>query len=241
LLSHSESPAYKGGVGADILHIPLCYKDSFLLPKEASEVINQYIKTSEYGLSLGIFIAGLLCLTLEKHNFKNFDDHYKVPIYMLIGSSLSFFIVHCIFDVVEVFKICTHDCLKYFKVDSVSARHPVIATNLLYLTLVSMNCIVGGGLGIVYGITDVEGLLTTSLKLVYKETFHEIISLMPVGCLLGVALGFIFGALRALELHHAPPAPVEAAKPVRSETAFETSYNYDTGSDSDEEANNNLL
>ena len=29
-----QSPQYKGGVGADILHIPLSYKDSYLLSAE---------------------------------------------------------------------------------------------------------------------------------------------------------------------------------------------------------------
>ena len=32
LLRSTENPTYKGGVGAELLHIPLCYKDSFILP-----------------------------------------------------------------------------------------------------------------------------------------------------------------------------------------------------------------
>ena len=77
---------------------------------------------------------------------------------------------------------------------------PAIMTNLLYLTMILMGVFMGGGLGIVYGIADVEGLFDQGLNLVYWETLSEIISLAPIGLLIGLAFGIIFGVLRTIEL-----------------------------------------
>lgn len=63
---------------------------------------------AEYAMSIVKILSGILCLTLEKHNFKYFDDHYKVPIYMIVGSSLSFLIVYALFDIIELCKTCAH-------------------------------------------------------------------------------------------------------------------------------------
>ena len=70
--------------------------------------------------------------------------------------------------------------------------------------MISMSCILGGGLGIVYGVNDIEGLFSISAKLVFLETFHEIWSLMPIGLIVGFCFGFIYGLLRALEMHNMP-------------------------------------
>ena len=67
--------------------------------------------------------------------------------------------------------------------------------------MIYMACFMGGGLGIVYGIADVEGLFDISMKLLYHETLNEIVSLAPVGLLVGISFGFFFGLIRTLELH----------------------------------------
>ena len=154
LLRIPENPTYKGGIGAEILHVPLEYKNSYLL-HEFNDTINEYNKQAEYAMSVLKIVSGLLTLLLEKHNFKNFDDHYKVPIYMCIGASLSFVIIYAIFDFIEIFKTLYHEWI--LRQDR-STYEPAILTNLLYLVMICMGCFVGGGLGIVYGITDVEGL-----------------------------------------------------------------------------------
>ena len=76
----------------------------------------------------------------------------------------------------------------------------MIVSNLLYLALVTMFCVFGGGLGIVYAITDVERLLSVSLYLVYTETLREVLSLAPIGLLIGLKFGLIAGTIRALEI-----------------------------------------
>ena len=67
----------------------------------------------------------------------------------------------------------------------------------------------GGGLGIVYGIADIEGLIEESMRLVYFETFSEIMSLTPIGLVIGLFFGFIFGLLRAVELHTRGDLPID--------------------------------
>ena len=108
LLARTEHPAYKGGVGNDILHGPLDYKDSYSVPEEWNPTLNMYIKQSEYIMSLGHVLSGALCILLEKQMFNRLDDHYRVPIYMLIGSSLSFVIVYAVFDIIEIIKTLYH-------------------------------------------------------------------------------------------------------------------------------------
>ena len=171
-----------------------------MLPTPLNPIVNDYIKQAEYCMAVGMVASGVLTLTLEKHNFKSFEDHYKVPIYMLIGSSLSFLIVYCIHD----FAQWTKDVAWWVRPQSQGLRLPAIPTNLLYLTMIGMATVMGGGLGIVYGINDIEGLFSQSLRLVFHETFHEIVALTPIGLLIGIAFGFLFGMLRALEIHHMP-------------------------------------
>ena len=78
------------------MHLPLRYKDSYVLPTNINSIVNEYIRSAEYVMSVAKILSGCLTLTLEKENFSNFDDHYKVPIYMLIGSSLAFLIAYTI-------------------------------------------------------------------------------------------------------------------------------------------------
>jgi len=202
-----SSNLFKGGIGSEVLHQPLRYKDSYLLPERLNPIINEYIRQAEYAMSVGMFLCGLLTLTLEKHNFSKFDDHYKIPIYMLIGSSLAFLITYALFDIIESTQLFT----SWIRSENRTLSHPAILTNMLYLSMISMACIMGGGLGIVYGVNDIEGLFSTSLRLVYLETFHEIVSMIPIGLIIGICFGFIYGLLRALELHLMPDTPTEAS------------------------------
>mmetsp|Transcript_23548 Transcript_23548/g.31583 ORF Transcript_23548/g.31583 Transcript_23548/m.31583 type:complete len:80 (+) Transcript_23548:698-937(+) len=71
--------------------------------------------------------------------------------------------------------------------------------------MIVMATVMGGGLGIVYGINDIEGLFSKSLRLVFHETFHEIVALSPIGLLIGICFGFGFGLLRAVEIHNMRP------------------------------------
>ena len=149
-------------------------------------------------MALCQIISGALCLLLEKHNFKRLDDHYRVPIYMCTGSSLCFFFLYGVSDLAELLKRIHHSW--WLSHLNWKRYTPAIMTNLLYLTMISMGVFMGGGLGIVYGIADVEGLFDQGLKLVYWETLSEIISLAPIGLIIGLAFGFIFGVLRSIEL-----------------------------------------
>ena len=83
---------------------------------------------------------------------------------MIIGSSMSFLIAYTTFDFIEFIKMGFH-----YMILRGSARtyRPAILTNLLYLVMMFMSCVMGGGLGIVYGIADIEGLFAESIRLVY--------------------------------------------------------------------------
>lgn len=43
-LLSTESLTYKGGIGCEVLHLPLRYKDSYLLPASFNPIINEYIR-----------------------------------------------------------------------------------------------------------------------------------------------------------------------------------------------------
>ena len=59
-------------------------------------------------MSFGFILSGALCILLEKHMFSRLDDHFRVPIYVLIGSSLSFLIIYAIVDIIEIIKTLYH-------------------------------------------------------------------------------------------------------------------------------------
>ena len=218
-LLSSEKLTYKGGVGADILHLPMAYKDSFFLPPTLNPIINEYIKQAEYCMAVGMVMSGVLTLILEKHNFRHLDDHYRVPIYMLLGSSMSFLIVYCIHDFAQF----TKDLALFVRPNNEGLRLPAILTNFLYLTMIAMATVMGGGLGIVYGVNDIEGLFSQSLRLVFHETFHEILALTPIGLLIGICFGFLFGLLRALEIHH---MPADAFAKPETDSQMQNNTNY---------------
>ena len=91
-----------------MLHLPLTYSDSYIVPDGWNPIINTYIKQTEYAMALCQIISGALCLLLEKHNFKHLDDHYRVPIYMCTGSSLCFFFLYGVSDLAELLKRLHH-------------------------------------------------------------------------------------------------------------------------------------
>lgn len=173
-------------------------------------------------MSVCKIVSGALCALLEKHNFDKLDDHYRIPIYVITGSSLGFMLCYGVVDIAEV---CKRMWRGFFVGDrSLKNYSPLIMTNLLYLIMMSLGIVMGGGLGIVYGVTDIEGLFTNeSMKLVYWETLEEILSLAPIGLILGLAFGMFVGAIRALELH------------FKGDEATRSGKNSETGSDDDEE------
>ena len=69
LLRESEAPTYKGGIGAEILHLPMQYTDSHISNASLNEAMNYSIKQIEYAMSVSKILSGILCLTLEKENF----------------------------------------------------------------------------------------------------------------------------------------------------------------------------
>ena len=75
--------------------------------------------------------------------------------------------------------------------------------------MICMATFMGGGLGIVYGIADIEGLFDISVRLVYFETLTKIMSVAPIGLFIGIAFGFFFGMLRAVELHYRGELPID--------------------------------
>ena len=70
--------------------------------------LNTHIKQSEYIMSVSLILSGTLCILLEKQLFTRLDDHFRVPIYMLIGSSMSFVIIYAVFDLIEIIKTMYH-------------------------------------------------------------------------------------------------------------------------------------
>lgn len=152
-------------------------------------------------MAIGDVLSGVLCILLEKHNFSQLDDGLKIPIYMLLGASMAFIVIYTVFDLVEMVNTSVH----YYVLSRGDYSYkPAILSNMLYLAMIIKACIMGGSLGIVYGVIDVERYITYGVIKVYRETFAEIIYALPIGLFIGVVFGILFGVLRALELHHMP-------------------------------------
>lgn len=58
----------------------------------------------EYLFAISSLLSGSFCIFLEKEWFSKIDDMLKVPLYGLMGSSISFIIIYALIDIMEFLK-----------------------------------------------------------------------------------------------------------------------------------------
>jgi hypothetical protein len=148
-------------------------------------------KTQLAAFAVLIIISGVISIVLERDWFVGLRPTAKVPLYSLLGISVSFALVFSVVDFVNY---------AYGFFQAVVAK-PLVES-MAQVNLVIMTAIVMGGIfGTMFGYLDVEDAAGYRVRLaLFKEEHY----CYPVGAILGGIAGFGNEYLREREEEHQP-------------------------------------
>lgn len=134
----------------------------------------------QYFLLLGYLVvaSGILCFLLERNWFIGLSATMKIPLYAILGISVSFALVFAIVDLVNYIS-------GYFYI----YEHRVLISNPQQLFgVLAMSIAMGLVFGFVFGVLDVEDVEAYQFRLaLLKEEYY----CYPIGALLGFITGVI--------------------------------------------------
>eukprot|EP01068_Selenidium_serpulae_P005551 Selendium_serpulae@DN4077_c1_g1_i1.p1 len=136
--------------------------------------------------SLLIVTSGVLCFVLEKNWFIGLPTALKIPVYMLLGSSVSFALVFSLVDVVNY-------VLGFFQHQS--ARSLVESKQQVNM-VVLVALVLGAIFGFIFGALDVAEENRYHVKLALMREEHLC---LPLGLLVGGMAGFANEYIRESE------------------------------------------
>ena len=140
-----------------------------------------------------IIFSGLLCFLLEKNWFVGVGPIMKVPLYTILGVSVSFALTFSLVDL----------CNYVAGFLQVSVAKPVVESNEQVSLILIVSLIMGGIFGLVFGVMDVEDEVSFQIRLALRR---EEGMCYPIGALLGAIAG---GANEWLRYHGALSANPE--------------------------------
>lgn len=155
-------------------------------------VYHQHISNSRkrYFIAFGalIIFSGALCFILEQNWFLHLEAHIKIPVYAILGISISYALTFAIVDLVNY--ICLH--LERYGRSPVENSEQIIAVIIL-------SAVMGAVLGIIFGLMDIED----------EVKYHDKLSLMkeelycyPIGGIIGFVSGGLNDYLQVQEIKH---------------------------------------
>merc|ERR1712060_51710 len=144
--------------------------------------------------ALLIIVSGLICFTLEQQWYHGLSPLMKVPLYMILGTSVAFALTFSVVDLVNyVLGFLQVSIAKPF-VESASQVYMVLTTSL----------IMGAVFGLIFGVMDVEDEVSYQIRL---ALLREERYCYPVGALLGGVVGFLNEYIREEEERCSPSIP----------------------------------
>lgn len=121
-----------------------------------------------------IVLSGIICFVLEENWIFKLKPHSKIPLYGILGISVSFALNFAIVDLLNYI-------FSYLR-----GGRPIIENSKQVLCIVLMTSAMGAVFGIVFGIVDFED----------EEVYHDKLNLMkeesicfPIGGILGAIAG----------------------------------------------------
>jgi len=133
-----------------------------------------------------IILSGLICFTLERQWYQGMSPIMKVPLYMILGTSVAFALTFSVVDLVNyILGFLQVSIAKPF-VESASQVYMVLTTAL----------IMGGLFGLIFGVMDVEDEVSYQIRL---ALLREERYCYPVGAILGGVVGFMNEYIREEE------------------------------------------
>mmetsp|Transcript_58712 Transcript_58712/g.108299 ORF Transcript_58712/g.108299 Transcript_58712/m.108299 type:complete len:233 (+) Transcript_58712:88-786(+) len=142
-----------------------------------------------------IILSGLICFTLERHWYLNMTPLMKVPLYMILGTSVAFALTFSVIDLVNY-------VLGFLQVSI--AKPFVESAAQVYMVLV-VALVMGGLFGLIFGIMDVEDEVSYQIRLALLREEHYC---YPVGAILGGLVGFGNEYIRETEERGSSPLPM---------------------------------
>jgi len=124
-----------------------------------------------------VFLSGIFSFVLEK-GWTNISDGAKVPMYAVLGISLSFALTFSLTEFINL-GLCDKCCNTDFE------THPLIGTKKQIFTIFSGSIVMGCIFGILFGTIDVED--DDSRHTRFKE---NLLWSIPIGAVVGGVLGF---------------------------------------------------
>eukprot|EP00656_Telonema_subtile_P056195 TRINITY_DN8930_c0_g1_i2.p1 TRINITY_DN8930_c0_g1~~TRINITY_DN8930_c0_g1_i2.p1 ORF type:complete len:245 (+),score=52.90 TRINITY_DN8930_c0_g1_i2:213-947(+) len=128
-----------------------------------------------------VAVSGLCCFMLQEGWHHGMSTHAKIPIYFMLGTTLSFSVI---FGFGEIVNICAGGCM-----DETAA--PVLNSPKQILVLVILASIMGAVEGIIFGTLDAEDDIY--LRGNFQRTTQYC---MPLGGSVGFLMGFVNESLR---------------------------------------------
>jgi len=164
--------------------IVLAFVGGFMIWRAAAMAEDQ--PRTVFRIMMGAFgvavcIAGMFCFGLQEGWQKSMTPGEKVPIYFLLGTTLSFSVIFGFGEIVNM-------CVAHFASDE---ARPVFNSSKQILTLVILASIMGAIEGLVFGTLDAED--DTYLRDQFQETNQVCI---PIGGVIGAILGLLNESMR---------------------------------------------
>lgn len=139
-----------------------------------------------------IILSGLICFTLQQQWYQGLSPVMKVPLYVLLGTSVAFALTFSVVDLVNyILGFLQVSIAKPF-VESTSQVYMVLATALA----------MGALFGFIFGVMDIEDEVSYQIRL---ALLREERYCYPVGALLGGAVGVANEYIREQEERFACP------------------------------------
>uniref|UniRef100_A0A0G4HTE9 Uncharacterized protein n=1 Tax=Chromera velia CCMP2878 TaxID=1169474 RepID=A0A0G4HTE9_9ALVE len=151
-----------------------------------AEVDSSGKKQQLMGFAAMIVLSGALCFLLERHWFANMSALSKVPLYTLLGVSVSFALVFSVVDLVNFVLGFAQSPLAKPLVESKAQVYLVLLFALL----------MGGIFGFIFGLMDVEDAVEYQIRLALLREEHYC---FPIGAVLGGVAGFCNEYVRHIE------------------------------------------
>merc|ERR1711934_539841 len=130
---------------------------------------------------VAVIVAGLCCFGLQEGWQKSMSPSSKVPIYFLLGTTLSFSVIFGFGEIVNM-------CVAHFASDE---SRPVFNSSRQILLLVIMASLMGAVEGLVFGTLDTED------DKYLRDQFSETNSIcIPMGGVVGAILGCLNESMR---------------------------------------------
>eukprot|EP00744_Colponema_vietnamica_P007451 GILI01010725.1.p1 GENE.GILI01010725.1~~GILI01010725.1.p1 ORF type:complete len:252 (+),score=74.27 GILI01010725.1:155-910(+) len=161
-----------------------------ILWRASSEAVEMNKSRKPFIVLFGLLViaSGVLCFVLEKDWCTSLSSTAKVPLYSLLGISISFALTFSIVDLLNYFLGFCQPSHSKALVDSASQVYLILITAI----------IMGAIFGFIFGLMDIEDVSLYQLRLALMKEEHYC---YPIGAVVGGLSGFVNEWLRKREGH----------------------------------------